>query len=509
MNEHLAWALESGAVKRLDERWKNLNANPPTDAFSLVSSTESEGLESEIIVLGGGLGLLAATALQARGHQVTLIDRTNVGETHREWNSSRSELEVLKQLGLPFENVVAKTYRTGFVEFNYQDGSGEKPARGWIPGVLDVAVSSMSLLSQCRAQFLALGGTLFEGENFKHLEVGALETRVTTDGGTYRAKLVLDAMGVLSPIQFQLHRQPFDWVCPTVGSVVKHLEGVDENIGEVLVTDCGGDDLGRQLIWELFPLEEDASAVYLFHYAPIGQEGTLEQLFKDYFKLLPEYHNDARAEHIKPVFGYIPSRHKRRNSSLPRVVAIGDAGAWNNPLTFTGFGSNLRNLPRVLELLEFALKFDTLKASDTVQIGARQSNLELLSWLTRFMRPLKHDPQSVNRIFNAFVKSSNRTDPARVKRFYKDQSSSLDFVALMYGVMMEHPSIWRHGFEQLGMNELMAFLSAPVVSMAREAKSFAADAFWETVKDRLTPSRALSWRAAALEWQAMRQKSQI
>lgn len=249
MSDHLTWALESGAVKRLDERWKSLTTNPPTDAFELVSSVQAEGLESEIIVLGGGLGLLAATALQARGHQVTLIDRTNVGETHREWNSSQSELEVLKQLGLPHSKVVAKTYRTGFVEFNYQNERGEKPARGWIPGVLDVAVSSHSLLSQSRARFLELGGTLREGENFKHLEIGNLQTRVTTDNGTYRAKLVLDAMGVLSPIQFQLHRQPFDWVCPTVGSVVKHLEGVDENIGEVLVTDRGGDELGRQLIW--------------------------------------------------------------------------------------------------------------------------------------------------------------------------------------------------------------------------------------------------------------------
>jgi lycopene cyclase CruA len=246
--------------------------------------------------------------------------------------------------------------------------------------------------------------------------------------------------------------------------------------------------------------------VYLFHYAPIGQEGTLEQLFEDYFKLLPEYHNDQNAEHIKPVFGYIPSRHKRRNASLPRVVPIGDAGAWNNPLTFTGFGSNLRNLPRVLELLEFSLKFDTFKASDTIQIGARQSNLELLSWLTRFMRPLKHDPQSVNRIFNAFVKSSNKTDPERVKRFYKDQGSSLDFVMLMLGVLREHPSIWRHGFEQLGIGELLHFLTSPVLSMAREARALGADLLWQSVKDRLTPSQALAFRAAALEWKVMHSK---
>jgi lycopene cyclase CruA len=505
-SDSLAWALESGAVKRLDERWKHLNSKPPTDAFKHVSSIASDGLESEIIVLGGGLGLLAATALQARGHQVTLIDRTHVGDTHREWNSSRAELEVLKALGLPNENIVAKTYRTGFVEFAYDDPNGTKPARGWIPGVLDVAVSSKNLLSLCRTQFLELGGTLREGEIFHHLEIEKSQTKVSSDTGIYRAKLVLDAMGVLSPIQFQLHQKPFDWVCPTVGSVVKHLDGVDPKIGEVLVTDRGGDDLGRQLIWELFPLEDDANAVYLFHYAPIGQEGTLERLFADYFKLLPEYHSDARAEHIKPVFGYIPSRHKRRSSSLPRVVAIGDAGAWNNPLTFTGFGSNLRNLPRVLELLEFALKFDTLKASDTIQIGARQANLELLAWLTRFMQPLKHDPQSVNRIFNAFVKSSNRTDPERVKRFYKDQSSSFDFAVLMLGVMLEHPSIWRHGLAQLGIKELASFLGSPVLSLAREAKAFGAHTLWETVKDRLTPSQALAFRAAALEWQAMRSK---
>lgn len=495
----LEWALASGAVRDLDKRWADLHRAPPADAYRLVGSLPGGGEESEIVVIGGGLGLVLAAALQRRGHSVTLLDRGRVGDTHREWNSSRLELGVLERLGLPTEGVVTKEYRTGFVEFAHMGPSGEPPARSWLPGVLDVAVSSRALLSGCRAAFLAAGGRLRENEPFRRLEIGPKGVRVEGEGGAYRARVAVDAMGVLSPVQFQLHRRPYDWVCPTVGSVARGLGGVDPSVGEVLYTNRPAEPDGRQLIWELFPLPRDEAAVYLFHYAPVGEEGTLEALFGDYFRLLGEYHDDGGAEHLKPVYGYIPSRHRRRSASLPRVVPVGDAAAWNSPLTFTGFGSFLRNLPRVVELLELALARDTLTAADTARVSARQANLELLWSLAHFMRPLPGDRGSVNRILDAFNRAMNDLGLERARRFYQDRGDTADFLAILSTMMSHYPSVWRHALRRLGPAGLARLFASVGLTAGREGLAWAAG----RLPPPREPHRALAWRAAALEHEVM------
>jgi lycopene cyclase CruA len=495
----VAWAVAAG-LRDLDLRWQALHRAP---AAVLGQTSHLPALDSEILVLGGGLGLIAATVLAQRGHSVRLIDRRRVGHTHREWNSSQAELAVLRHLGLPLEGALAREYQRGFVEFAAPAGAA--PERVWLPGVLDVAVASDQLLANCRAAFLAAGGQLYEDEHFERLKNAPNGVLVETSGGQHRARVVLDALGVLSPIQFALHQRPFDWVCPTAGSVVRGLAGVDPDVGEVLYTNSHG-QAGRQYIWELFPLEANAapaSAVYLFHYAPIGEEGTLEQLFGEYLRLLPSYHDDANAQHLKPVFGYIPSRHQRRSASLARVVPLGDAAAWSSPLTFTGFGSFVRNLPRVVALLETALRNDNLEAADTAQISARQSNLELLWSLAHFMRPLSDDSASVGRIMNAFNRASNRLGPARAKRFYQDRAGVADFIAILASIMLDYPDVWRHGLKQLGLRQLARLLASIPLAALRETLAWLAYNS-EGHAFRASPSQQLHWQALSLEHQAMK-----
>lgn len=501
--ERLEWALADGAVTRLNDRWTELHQAAPRDAVRLRDPAPG-GQEAEIVVLGGGLGLLAAAALQLSGRQVTLIDRGHVGTTHREWNSSRLELAALESLGLPALSAVVASYRTGFVEFAHHPVGGPPPARAWLPGVLDAAVSSLLLLGSARDLFLAAGGSLREGETFRTLDTGRRAARVHTDGGSYRARLVVDALGVLSPIQFWLHRRPYDWVCPTVGTVARGLAGVDPMVGEILVTRGPAEPDGRQLIWELFPLGDDRAATYLFHYAPVGIEGRLEGLFADYFRLLPAYHDDLDAAHEKPVFGLIPSRHRPRSASLPRVVPVGDAAGWSSPLTFTGFGSFARNLPRVLELLGLALDHDLLAPEHTRRISARQANLELLAPMARLMRPLPADPGSVNRIVDAFNRATLELGPERARHFYQDRAGALNLLALLTGVWRHYPAVWRHALGGLGPAGVASLVTGAGLCGARELLGWAADATIDAVEPRAPGGLRLAWRAAALEHRAMR-----
>lgn len=501
--ERLAWALSSGAVSRLNDRWQELHREPPPDAVSLAEPGPG-GEETEVLVLGGGLGLLAAAALQLAGRAVTLVDRATVGATHREWNSSRAELAALDALGLAASSAVVAEYRTGFVEFAHRPPGGPPPARTWLPGVLDAAISSDRLLGLARERFLAAGGRLREGEAFRRLTAGPRAARVDTDGGTYRARVVVDAMGVLSPVQFWLHRRPYDWVCPTVGTVARGLAGVDAGVGEILVTDRPAEPDGRQLIWELFPLPGDRAAAYLFHFAPVGEEGRLESLFADYFRALPAYHDDADAEHLKPVFGLIPSRHRARAASLPRVVPVGDAAGWSSPLTFTGFGSFARNLPRVADLLLRALDRDLLGPEHTRRISARQANLELLPPMARFMRPLPADPDSVNRIVDAFNRATVDLGIERARTFYRDRAGSLTFLALLARVWAHYPGVWRHALARLGPAGVARLVGAVGWVGLRELMASAADVTLPAAEARLPAALAFAWRAAALEHRAMR-----
>src|SRR4051812_38352492 len=58
------------------------------------------GDEYDVVVAGGGLGLLLGLALARFGWRVLVFDRDAVGCAHREWNISRRELAVLVADGL-------------------------------------------------------------------------------------------------------------------------------------------------------------------------------------------------------------------------------------------------------------------------------------------------------------------------------------------------------------------------------------------------------------------------
>jgi lycopene cyclase CruA len=58
----------------------------------------------------------------------------------------------------------------------------------------------------------------------------------------------------------------------------------------------------------------------------------------------------------KPTFGYIPGHFSVSSSdrvvAFDRLIAIDDAASLQSPLIFTGFGSLVRNLPRLTHLLD-------------------------------------------------------------------------------------------------------------------------------------------------------------
>ncbi len=129
------------------------------------------------------------------------------------------------------------------------------------------------------------------------------------------------------------------------------------------------------------------------------------------------------------------ARHTERRTTAPLlhgVLPVGDAAAQQSPLTFTGFGSHVRNLARTTALLDYALRWDLLEPRWLEQISAYQSNVALHWVFSRFMHPW-NAPNTVNRLQNVFARVLNDLGTPVAERFFKDRMRWSD-----YGRIVNH-----------------------------------------------------------------------
>jgi lycopene cyclase CruA len=287
-------------------------------------------------------------------------------------------------------------------------------------------------------------------------------------------RLLIDAMGTASPIAWQLNGgRAFDSVCPTVGAAIASgfdPEVWDADYGDVL-NSHGDISRGRQLIWELFPGAGEEITLYLFHYHQVHPDnpGSLLEMYEDFFTILPEYRRCDMDKLIwkKPTFGYIPGHFSvgssDRTVAFDRIIAIGDAASLQSPLVFTGFGSLVRNLPRLTNLLNTALKHDLLDANSLNQIRAYQSNISV-TWLFSkgMMVPTGSylPPQRINSMLNTFFGLLAGEPPAVADTFIKDRFDWLTFNRLALKAAIKNPALLPWIWELAGYQDILRWLGS-------------------------------------------------
>ncbi len=415
----------------------------------------------DLVYIGAALGVIHAAKMAQMGFRVAVIERMAFGGMNREWNISRRELETLVTDGLlsrpELESLIIKEYYDGLNKF-FDGNSPAKPPVLHTPTVLNVALDAEKLLRLCGEKLLAAGGSIFDYTEFQQVRVydSAVEIEVldlkTKESHCCTTRILIDAMGSASPIAQQINGGgAFNSVCPTVGAVIEGFEpGVwDPNLGDVLYSH-GDISRGRQLIWELFPGKDDELTFYLFYYHEIHPQnpGSLLELYEDFFAILPEYKRCTMDQlHFKKAtFGYIPAyfsgTQKDKNTSFDRILAIGDAASLQSPLVFTGFGSLVRNLPRLTDLLATALRHDLVLAEDLNRIRAYQSNIAV-TWLFSkgMMVPTGRTlpPERINAILNIFFGIMTKEDPAVVDDFIKDRAGWLAFNRMALRAAFKYP----------------------------------------------------------------------
>ena len=481
-----------------EQRWREGVRNPQSprpvifrkpelgDEQTDIATERATELATEItfdlIYLGGALGTIHATRMAQLGYRVLLVERLPFGRMNREWNISRGEFQTLIDLKLftpeEFETIVAAEYQDGFHKFfDHNNPPQAKAPILHTPTVLNIAIDSDRFLEICGQKLRAAGGEIWDQTEFKTATIQNDRVMVhcvhlPSQAPTVAVgRVLVDAMGTASPIAWQLNQgRPFDSVCPTVGAVLSGLEpGVwDMRYGDVL-NSHGDTARGRQLIWELFPAQGDDVTVYLFHYHRVHPEnpGSLLEMYEDFFSILPEYRRCDldQLQWKKATFGYIPGYFSMgsndRTIAFDRLLAIGDAASLQSPLIFTGFGSLVRNLPRLTDLLHIALQHDRLDADTLNPIRAYQSNVAV-TWLFSkgMMIPTGQmvSPERINAMLNTFFKIIASEPPAVGDAFMKDRADWLMFNRMAIKAALMNPALLGWIWQLAGFKDMVRWL---------------------------------------------------
>jgi lycopene cyclase CruA len=485
-------------LQDLNTNWQQLLLSGAERQYAEVVVTEERpqvpALDTfDIIYAGGGLNLLNAAVMTLRyGLRILIFDRFTVGAVHREWNISREELQELLDVGLltqaELESVSQREYKDGLVRFSSANIQTES-AELHLKDVLNIAIDADKLTALCVKKIQdssPRGGqpnVILHGTTFIRCAVQPT-TGVTVevrDGAgkqyEYGARLLIDGMGSTSPIACQLNcGRPFSLVCPTVGTVARGYKEGDEpdainfEVGEVLVSNT---DVykGRQLIWEAFPGAGDQVAIYLFYYAEAGSRVDLLELYDDFFALLPDYKDTSTVEILKPVYGFIPAgynisppwQREQKVLAYDRVLSLGDAAAFQSPLTFCGFGSYVRNLRRITTLLDQALQKNSLSAKDLDHVRASEAVPAAARAFSKFMiaKPADKEPGwQVNETLNVFCHVLNKLGPRVTNDFFKDRVGWLDYTRIVLNTPGYYPRIYPLALHTLSLVEIVGWISA-------------------------------------------------
>jgi lycopene cyclase CruA len=449
------------------------------DAGEMPADAKIEG-EYDLIYAGGTLGMLHA-AIMARqyGRRVLLVDRHIPAKSTRDWNISRIELNRLTETGVfsecDVDSVIVRKYRTGWVEFYLPEG-GQK--RLYMDNVLDCAVDADRLLGLAKEKLLASGPNKVLAETeficcYKfsdHVVVQVMDKERSTR--YLKAKVMVDVMGIMSPIAMQLNNgRPQTHVCPTVGTIASGFAHADYDVGEILASTEPaetGQGRGRQLIWEGFPGRGAEYITYLFFYDSVDSpnDKSLLSLFETYFRKLPGYKQPGTVFLIhRPVYGIIPAYFhdgfsRTREIADDRIVLFGDAASLGSPLTFCGFGSMVRNLPRLAAGLDQAITSGSLSKNHLEQISAYEPNVASMANLMKYMcyDSRTDDPNFVNELMNEVMIVLDRLPLRYRQAMFRDELKLDELVTVMLRVAWRYPKILKATWEKHGIAGSAGFL---------------------------------------------------
>lgn len=440
LTEKMLSTLPDGVLKglrRADQMWAayragDIGSEPVIHQPAPSAQSDLGTVDWDVAIAGGTLGILLGAALVQRGWRVVLLERGELKGREQEWNISRQELQVLLDLKLLSADQLEEAIAT---EYNPARLSFHKGVELWVDNVLNVGVDPVYLLDILKAQFTNAGGMVLEHTPFQSATL--YRNGIAIETGDERsspltARLLVDAMGHFSPIARQARNgQKPDAACLVVGTCAAGFEQASDRSSPDFST---GDLMASvtpiqnqcQYFWEAFPAK-DGRTTYLFTYLDTHpHRPSLEHLFEDYWRLLPEYQGISldRITVKRALFGFFPC-YRQSPLQLPwnRTLAVGDSSGSQSPLSFGGFGAMIRHLSRLSQGIHEALDADTLSRNDLAKLQPYQPNLSATWLFQRSMSVGIHqhpDPNQINELLSGVFTAMNESGDSVLKPFLQD-----------------------------------------------------------------------------------------
>ncbi|MEH1897729.1 MAG: FAD-binding oxidoreductase [Nostoc sp.] len=446
-----------GGLRQSDRILTSVRENTaPTPQLVKENQQPLGAVDFDVLICGGTLGILIGCALAVKGLRVALMERGVLQGREQEWNISRKELDVFVELNLLTEeelsSAIATQYNPARVSF---DGGTEV----WVEDVLNIGVDPVYLLATLKTQFLAVGGKLLENTPFTEAVVHQDGVMVNNQ---FKTRLLIDAMGHLSPISQQARqgKKP-DALCLVVGTCAQGF--AENNSGDLLLSFTSLQNQ-CQYFWEAFPAK-DGRTTYLFTYMDAHpQRLSLEALFEEYLRLLPEYQGVElnKLKFQRALFGFFPT-HRQSPLKTPwnRILPVGDSSGSQSPLSFGGFGAMVRHLKRLTYGIHEALETEQLSAKALTLLQPYQPSLTV-TWLFQKAMSVsvnqKIAPDQINQLLSAVFQEMQQLGTPVLKPFLQDivQFSALTQTLLKTG--LSHPGIVAKIVPQVGVGNLLDWM---------------------------------------------------
>ncbi|MBW4493417.1 MAG: FAD-binding oxidoreductase [Oscillatoria princeps RMCB-10] len=450
-----------GGLRRADSLWQAIKEDTAPVPVAVKHSLQPLGdADWDATICGGTLGIFIGAALALRGWRVALLERGILRGRAQEWNISRKELDVFLQLNLltdaQLSQAIASSYSPARVSF--LNGT-----EIWVRDVLNIGVDPVFLLDALKSRFLQAGGQLFENTPFDSATVHSDGVLINTGScGSFKTRLLIDAMGNFSPIVRQARRgEKPDGVCLVVGSCAR---GFPKNDTGDLIASFTPVQHQCQYFWEAFPAR-DGRTTYLFTYLDAHPERfSLEFLFEEYLRLLPQYQGVEidRLQFQRALFGLFPS-YRQSPLQMPwnRILAVGDSSGCQSPVSFGGFGAMLRHLQRLTAGIDEALRAEELSQPALALLQPYQPNLSV-TWL--FQRAMtagvgqKIDPDAINRLLSGVFAVMEGLGEPVLKPFLQDVVQFPALSQTLLKTALTHPQLVAKVIPQVGAIALLDWL---------------------------------------------------
>jgi lycopene cyclase CruP len=448
-------------LRRADALWTAYRQNSlPIPNIIQQNAEPVETVDWDIVICGGTLGILLGAALAQKGWRVALIERGILRGRDQEWNISRHELQVLVELDLltpsELEQAIATEYNPGRIGFH-------KGGEWWVEDVLNIGVDPVYLLDTLKTKFLNAGGKLLEHTAFERAIVHSNGVTVhTTTPPSLPTRLLLDAMGHFSPISRQARQgKSPDAVCMVVGTCATGFPNNDT--GDLFYSFKPTRD-NRQYFWEAFPAR-DGRTTYLFTYVDAHPDRpSLEDLFEDYWQLLPEYQQIKLAdlEIQRALFGFFPCyRQSPLQSMWNRVLPIGDSSGSQSPLSFGGFGAMIRHLKRLTNGIHAALETDRLDRHSLSLLQPYQPSLTV-TWLFQQAMSVQIGksipPDQINTLLSGVFQEMDQLGGNVLKPFLQDVVQFPALLRTLLSVSVSQPMLGLKVIPQVGVPALFEWM---------------------------------------------------